>query len=137
MTKSLKKQRLPLEQIYKKYLRWESTPKQDRRPYTIQEFGDMYEIEPEDILEFQSRPTFIKDLSQVTIQVAGEMLPQMVQGLMQSLRTNPKSSELQTLLKIIKDHSTNDVGIQEFDFKSQLTNSQVRDLQEQLNEMIN
>jgi hypothetical protein len=132
----LKKQRTPLEEVYKKYLRWEATPKTERRPFTIAEFGDLYEVTKEDILEFQQRPNFISDLSATTMQVAGEQLPQMVQGLMQSLKINPKTSELQTLIKIIKDHGSTDVGIKEYDFKSQLTNSQARDLIALLQEII-
>ena len=126
-----------MEQVYKRYLRWEATPKQDRRPTTLMEFGDMYNVTKEEILEFQTRPNFISDLSGVTIQIAGEMLPQMVQGLMQTLRTNPKSSELQTLIKIIKDHGSSTAGISEFDFKSQLSNSQARDLIDTLKDIVN
>jgi len=137
MSKSIKKQRTPLEQVYKKYLRWEATPKQERRPYSLAEFGDMYEVDKDVILDFQTRPSFISDLSSTSIQIAGEMLPQMVQGLMNSLKVNPKSSDLATLIKIIKEHGSADVGINEFDFKSQLTNSQARDLIDLLNSLIN
>lgn len=136
MTQSIKKTKTPKSQAYKQYLRWEGTPPHQRSPRTIQEFADMYDLQPNDILEFQEKPTFVDDLAGATLQIAGESLPRLIHGLMTNLEKAPKSTDLQSLLKIIKDHGSTSTGISEFDFKAQLSNAQLRDIKEQIESIL-
>lgn len=133
---NLKKNKTPKSQAYKLYVLWEATLDEERAPRTIREFADMYDLSQEDILEFQKKPTFIDDLSGATLQVAGQSLPKLVHGLMRNLKKAPKSADLSALLKIIKEHGSTSNGISEFDFKSQLSNAQLRDIKEQIESLL-
>ena len=128
--------KIPKSQLYKLYLKWEGTTKHSRQPRTLKEFGDHYKLEPSDFIDFQAKPTFVEDLAGATLQIAGESLPRLIHGLMTNLEKSPKSSDLQSFLKIIKEHGTTSTGISEFDFKSQLSNAQIRDIKEQLESIL-
>lgn len=136
MKKNLKPAKLPNSQIYKLYLRWEGTPPHSRKPRTLKEFGDMYRLNPEDLIDFQNKPSFAEDLAGATLQIAGESLPRLIHGLMTNLEKSPKPADLTSFLKIIKDHGSTSSGISEFDFKSQLSNAQLRDIKEQIESIL-
>ena len=133
---NLKPNKIPKSQLYKLYLRWEATPNHRKQPRTLKEFGDMYKLQPTDFIDFQQKATFVEDLAGETLQVAGESLPRLIHGLMTNLEKSPKSSDLQSFLKIIKDHGSTSAGISEFDFKSQLSNAQLRDIKEQIESIL-
>lgn len=128
MKTSIRKEKLPTSRIYQLYLEWEATPASQRQPKRLSEFGDMYDISPDHIVEFREKSTYNDDLMATTLALAGRNMPTIVTSLMEKLAREPKSQDLQSMIKIIKDYGQNSVGISEFDFKSQLSNTQMREM---------